>query len=64
MNKLFYNMNGNTYYIWFGEKGKKALLCNVEHEQYVICEMIEEYSWWQGSYFNTFEEAYGAWKGN
>ncbi len=64
MNKLFYNMKGNVYYILFGEKGKKALLCNVEYEQYVICEMLEEYSWWHGSYFNTFEEAYEAWEGN
>lgn len=64
MNKLFYNMNGNTYYILFGGKGKKAFLCNVEYEQYVICQMLEEYSWWQGSYFEEFEEAYQAWKGN
>lgn len=64
MNKLFYNMNGNTYYILFGEIGEKAFLCNVESEQYVICQILEPYSWWQGSYFSEFEEAYNVWKGN
>lgn len=64
MKKLFYNINGNTYYILFGEIGKKAFLCNVEYEQYVICQILEKHSWWQGSYFNEFDKAYQAWKGN
>ena len=53
--KLFYNNNGNTYYILFGEKGKKSFLCNIERQQYVICAVLEENSWWQGSYFENFE---------
>lgn len=64
MNKLFYNMNGNTYFVLFGGKGNKSFLCNVESEQYVICQILEDNSWWQGNYFDTFEEAYEAWKGN
>ncbi len=63
MNKIFYNMNGQIYYVLFGGKGEKSLLCNVNDEQYVICQILEDNSWWQGSYFNTFEEAYQTWKG-
>ncbi len=62
MNKLFHNLNGNTYYILFGEKGKKSLLCNVNSEQYVICAILEKNIWWQGQYFNNFEEAYNEWQ--
>lgn len=61
MDRLFYNVNGNVYYILFGEKGTKAFLCNVNREQYVICAILEEHSWWQGQYFNSFEEAYKEW---
>lgn len=61
--KLFYNENGNTYYILFGEKGQKSFLCNIERQQFVICAILEEHSWWQGSYFENFEEAYKNWKG-
>lgn len=62
--KLFYNNNGNTYYILFGGKGKKSFLCNIERQQYVICAVLEEDSWWQGNYFENFEEAYRSWKGS
>lgn len=62
--KLFYNNNGNTYYILFGGKGKKFFLCNIERQQFVICAILEEHSWWQGSYFEDFEQAYKSWKGN
>jgi len=62
MKKIFYNINGNTYYILFGTKGERAFLCNVNLEQYVICAILEEDSWWQGQYFDNFEEAYKEWK--
>ena len=62
MKKIFYNINGNTYYILFGTKGEWAFLCNVNLEQYVICAILEEDSWWQGQYFDNFEEAYKEWK--
>lgn len=60
--KLFFNNNGNTYYILFGGKGKKSFLCNIERQQFVICAILEENSWWQGNYFENFEEAYRSWK--
>lgn len=58
MEKLFLNMNGNSYAIVQGGKGKKSLLMNLNHEQYVVCAMLEENSWWQGNYFDNFDEAY------
>ena len=61
MDKLFYNLNGNTYYILFGKQGERAFLCNVSADQYVICATLEKNSWWQGQYFNNFEEAYEQW---
>ncbi len=61
MNRLFYNLNGNTYYILFGKEGERAFLCNINTEQYVICAILEENAWWQGQYFNNFEEAYEKW---
>lgn len=64
MNKLFYNSNGNTYYILFGGKGQKSFLCNIKRQQFVICAVLEENSWWHGNYFENFEEAYKSWKGN
>lgn len=63
MNKIFYNLNGEAYYVLFGKKKEKSLLCNLKTEQYVICEILEENTWWQGSYFYTFDEAYKNWKG-
>lgn len=65
MKKIFHNINGNSYYILFGTKGKRAFLCNLEKNnsaQYVICAILEENSWWQGSYFEDFEDAYNYWK--
>lgn len=61
MDKLFHNVNGHIYYILFGKKGEMAFLCNINIEQYVICSILEENSWWQGQYFNNFEEAYEQW---
>ena len=58
MEKLFSNINGNSYAIIQGGKGKKSLLMNLYHEQYVVCAILEENSWWQGDYFDNFEEAY------
>ena len=62
MEKIFHNINGNSYYVLFGSKGKRAFLCNLNSEQYVICAMLEENSWWQGNYFQDFEEEYNYWK--
>ena len=62
--KLFYNNNGEIYYILFGKKGEKAFLCNTESEQYVICQLLEEHSWWHGSYYSNFKEAYSDWREN
>lgn len=62
MEKIFHNINGNSYYVLFGSKGKRAFLCNLNFEQYVICAMLEENSWWHGNYFQDFEEAYSYWK--
>ena len=65
MEKIFRNMNGQIYYILFGEIGKRSFLCNLfdnENAKYVICAILEENSWWQGSYFNDFEEAYKYWE--
>lgn len=63
-NNLFYNENGEIYYILFGQKGKKAFLCNVNRKQYVICQLLEEKNWFHGNYYCDFEEAYNVWKGN
>ena len=65
--RIFVNTNGNTYYILFGEKGKSSFLCKINDNssaQYVICAILEENTWWQGNYFEDFEEAYKSWKGN
>lgn len=65
MNKIFNNENGNSYYILFGKKGERAFLCNLNDNysaKYVICAILEENSWWQGQYFDTFDEAYEVWK--
>ena len=67
MDKIFYNINGNSYYVLFGGKGQKSFLCNLENNsnaKYVICAMLENNSWWHGNYFNDFEEAYESWKGS
>ncbi len=65
MDKIFNNENGNSYYILFGGKGTRTFLCNLNENysaQYVICAILEENSWWQGSYFEDFDEAYKYWK--
>ncbi len=62
MEKLFSNINGNSYAIIQGGKGKKSLLMNLYREQYVVCAILEENSWWQGDYFDNFEEAYEYYK--
>ncbi len=67
MDKFFYNMNGNSYYILFGGKGKRSFLCKINDNgcaQYVICAILEENSWWQGNYYESFEEAYEDWRKN
>ena len=67
MDKIFYNMNGNSYYILFGRKGKRSFLCKINDNgcaQYVICAILEENSWWQGNYYESFEEAYEDWRKN
>ncbi len=62
--KIFHNVNGNTYYILFGRKGGSAFLCNLNANNYVICVILEENSWWHGCYFEDFETAYEYWKRN
>ena len=67
MGRIFYNMNGNSYYILFGGKGKRSFLCKItdnECAQYVICAILEENSWWQGTYYESFEKAYEDWRKN
>lgn len=61
-NKLFYNENGEAYYILFGKQGERALLLNINKEQYVICRILEKISWWNGSYYIDFDSAYQDWK--
>ena len=60
-NKLFYNENGNVYYVLYGGKGYRSLLCDINKDQFVICAMLEEQSWWAGTYFDSFEKAYKHW---
>ena len=65
MDKIFHNSNGNSYYILFGGKGKKSFLCNLNNNSsanYVICAILEENSWWQETYYESFEEAYEDWR--
>ena len=65
MDRIFYNMNGNSYYILFGGKGKRSFLCKINDNgcaQYVICAILEENSWWQGNYYENFEKAYEDWR--
>ena len=60
-------MNGNSYYILFGGKGKRSFLCKINDNgcaQYVICAILEENSWWQGNYYESFEKAYEDWRKN
>lgn len=67
MDKIFYNSNGNSYYILFGGKGKRTFLCNLNNNSsanFVICAILEENSWWQGNYYESFEEAYEDWRKN
>lgn len=62
MNKIFCNENGNSYFILFGGNGKTSFLCNLNEEEYVICALLQKTNWWQGDYFNNFEEAYNCWE--
>lgn len=65
MNKIFNNVNGNSYYILFGGKGKRTFLCDLNENSptpYVICAILEENSWWQGNYFKDFDDAYEYWE--
>lgn len=64
MKKLFINMNGNSYYLLFGSKGEPALLLNMNCNQYIVCAILEEASWWQGNYFEDFDKAYEYYKHN
>lgn len=63
MNRIFYNENGETYYILFGGIGQKSMLCSINEEKYVICKLLQPRNWWQGDYFQKFEKAYDEWKG-
>ncbi len=65
MGKIFNNTNGNSYYILFGGIGKRSFLCKITNNecvQYVICAILEDNSWWQGNYYESFEEAYEYWR--
>ena len=62
MEKIFYNENGNIYYILFGGQGERSFLCNVNREQYVICAMLDKTMWHRGQYFEDFEQAYETWR--
>lgn len=62
MTKIFKNNNGNQYFILFGKQGEQAFLCSVDCKQYVICEQLNEESWYYGKYFYNFEDAYKFWK--
>lgn len=65
MDKIFYNENGEVYYILFGGKGTRTFLCNVADNgsaPFVVCKILEDNSWWHGSYFETFDDAYKFWK--
>lgn len=62
MERLFLNMNGSEYAIVEGGEGKRTLLVNMHSNQCVVCAVLEKNSWWQGSYFEDFEEAYNYFK--
>lgn len=62
MKKMFCNENGNSYYLLCGSKGKPGLLLNMNCDQYVVCAMLEESNWFQGSYFCKFDDAYEYYK--
>lgn len=64
MNKIFKNENGNVYYILYGEKGQRAFLCNMNFDQYVICKVLEDNSWWHGTYFDKIDDAFEYWQNN
>lgn len=61
MRRLFQNRNGNNYCILFGSKGGPALLINMSEDKYVVVAILQDYDWWQGNYFNNFEDAYEFW---
>ena len=58
MKKLFSNSNGRNYCVVKGGFGKRSLLVNMDIDEYVVCAILEENSWWQGHYFSDFDEAY------
>ena len=55
--RILKNENGKDYYILFGEKGSRALLCGINVNQYVVCCVLEKTSWFHGMYFENFDEA-------
>ena len=57
-NRYFENDNGQEYVIVAGGKGKTSLLINLYSSQCVVCANLQETSWYQGNYFNDFDEAY------
>ena len=58
MERLFVNSNGRSYAIVKGGKGKRSLLINIYSNECVVCAILEDDSWWQGNYFEDFDEAY------
>ena len=62
MKRLFKNVNGNNYCILFGKIGEPALLINMSEDKYVIVGVLQEKDWWQGTYFDNFEDAYKEWQ--
>lgn len=63
-NHLLRNENEKDYCIILGEYHKPALLCRLNNEPrpYIVCQMLSASSWYNGSYFEDFYEAYKAYK--
>lgn len=59
--RILKNENGQDYYILFGKEGDRALLCGINVNQYVVCGVLEKTSWFHGTYFENFDEAYKFW---
>lgn len=62
MKNMFFNSNGNAYYILFGKIGETAFLCDINKDEYIIVAMLEQNSWYHGNYFYNFEDAYNYWR--
>ncbi len=60
-NNLFVCQAG-VYFLLKGEIGKPAMLLDTNSNEIVICEMLEDNSWWHGNYYFNFDEAYKVWK--